>query len=176
MVGVNGEPMTRASVKDVLTNEIYTGTLILQKNFAPKIGVKKRNHGQMPMYRVDDNHEPIISREMYEAAEKQRILRGENAPNKTKVITLFSGKVICGKCGYKCSRRTSHEYKVWRCNNRETNGACDCKQISESLLEKAVRGTVGDGGFQKIHLYDDRIDVISENGKSLPWERVWWDE
>ena len=176
MVGVHGEPMTRASVKDVLSNEIYTGTLILQKNFAPKIRQKKRNHGEMPMYRVDDNHEPIISREMFEEAERQRVLRGENAPNRNKEITPFSGKVVCGKCGYKCSRRTAHGYKVWRCNNRETNGACDGKQIYETLLGKAVKDAVGDSGFQKIILYDDRVDVISETGKKLSWERSWRDE
>ena len=174
MVGINGNPMTRASVKDVLKNEVYTGKLVLQKSYSPKIRKKKRNYGELPMYVIEDNHEAIISKEVFEEAERIRIIRGENAPKKE--ITPFSGKVVCGKCGYKCSRRTQHGYKVWQCNNKETNGACDCKRISEDYLKKAVENTVGEERFKEIILYDDKVEVVPDIGMKLSWERKWWEE
>ena len=61
-VGVNGNPLTRASVKDILTNEEYTGVLILQKSYVDKIrSHSRRNRGERPMYRVDDYNEALIS-------------------------------------------------------------------------------------------------------------------
>ncbi|MDF2859586.1 MAG: hypothetical protein K0Q87_5437, partial [Neobacillus sp.] len=53
------------------------------------------------------------------------------ASNKNKQITCFTGKIQCGKCGYKCSRRNiphsktteRASYKRWLCNAREPRGS-----------------------------------------------------
>ena len=50
---------------DSQPQEIYTGNLLLQRFFIENHLTKltKRNHGELPMYKVLETHEPIISEE-----------------------------------------------------------------------------------------------------------------
>ncbi|MDF2645360.1 MAG: resolvase [Paenibacillus sp.] len=190
VVGVNGNPLTRASIKDIMLNEIYIGNLLLQKNYTPKIRRKSRNYGELPKYRVEEAHEPIISKELFQAVQKARVERGKTASNKNKQITCFTGKIQCGKCGYKCSRRNiTHSkttertsYKRWLCNARETKGMdfCDMQPVNEDLIRKASAFVLGgkeldEDRFQKeidkILVFDDRIEFHFNNGKIKKWSR-----
>ncbi|WP_097015227.1 recombinase family protein [Anaerocolumna aminovalerica] len=190
VVGINGNPLTRASIKDILQNEIYIGNLVLQKSYSPKIRKKTLNYGELPKYRVEEAHEPIISKELYEEVERARVERGKTAPNKNKQITCFTGKVQCGKCRYKCSRRNiTHSktterssYKRWTCNARETKGIkfCDLHPVDEDLLRTASAHILGnkeldEERFQKeidrILVFDGRIEFYFKNGKIKKWER-----
>lgn len=190
VVGINGAPLTRASIKDVLLNEIYIGNLVLQKSYSPKIRKKCRNYGQLPKYRVEEAHEPIISKELFDAVQKAREERGKTASNKDKEIVCFSGKVVCGKCGYKCSRRNivhskkeeRFYHKRWQCNIRETKGmdACNMQPVDEDTLRLAAASILGmreldEEQFRReielVKIYDDRIDFIFKNGKTKSWER-----
>lgn len=62
---VTGKQFTRGTVKDILKNPIYTGDRILQKYYSPGIKVKKRNHGVVPKYFLENVHEPIIDRSTF---------------------------------------------------------------------------------------------------------------
>ena len=190
VVGINGNPLTRASIKDILQNEIYIGNLVLQKSYSPKIRKKTLNYGELPKYRVEEAHEPIISKELYEEVERARVERGKTAPNKNKQITCFTGKVQCGKCRYKCSRRNiTHSktterssYKRWTCNARETKGIkfCDLHPVDEDLLRTASAHILGNkeldeerfqNEIDRILVFDGRIEFYFKNGKIKKWER-----
>ena len=76
------------------------------------------------------HHEPIVSREQFDLA--QRILNGraESLQGKDKHSNryCFSGKIKCGKCGrsfvarYK-KRKDGTQYKTWRCFEASRNGS-----------------------------------------------------
>lgn len=188
VVGIKGNPLTRASIKDILQNEIHIGNLVLQKNYSPKIRKKSRNYGELPKYRVEEAHEPIFSEKLFQAVQDARVERGKTAPNKQ--ITCFSGKIQCGKCGYKCSRRNiihsktteRASYKRWLCNARETKGMefCDMQPIDEDLLRTASAFALGEKEldeerFQReidrVSIFDDRIEFYFKDGKIKKWSR-----
>lgn len=188
VVGVNGNPLTRPSIKEVLSNEIYTGNLMLQKYFSSGIRKKTRNYGERPKYLVEGSHDPIISKDLFEAVQKARKERGKNAPKKE--FTCFSSKIKCGKCGYKCSRRNivhskktkRNYYKRWICNARETKGMgfCDLKPIDEDSLRAASAFILGEkkldeDRFKKeidiVVVFDDRLEFNFKDGRRLEWQR-----
>ena len=188
--GINGNPLTRASIKDILQNEVYIGNLVLQKSYSPKIRKRTLNYGELPKYRVEEAHEPIISKELFIAVQKARVERGKSAPNKNKQITCFTSKIQCGKCGYKCSRRNiTHSkttertsYKRWVCNACETKGRkfCDMQPINEDLIRKASAFVLGgkeldEDRFKreidKVLIFDDRIEFHFNNRKIKKWSR-----
>ncbi|WMJ87807.1 recombinase family protein [Anaerocolumna sp. MB42-C2] len=190
IVGINGNPLSRASIKDILQNEIYIGNLVLQKSYSPKIRKRKHNYGELQKYLVEEAHEPIISKELFQAVQNARVERGKIAPNKNKQITCFTGKIQCGKCGYKCSRRNiTHSkttertsYKRWVCNACETKGRkfCDMQPVDEDILRMASTFVLGDKEldeerFQRevdmVSVFDDRIEFYLKNGKTKYWSR-----
>lgn len=93
------------SVKEILKNPVYEGDLLLQKTRTTE-GVpfrKKRNNGELPQYLIQDNHEPIISREEAEAVRKLCAYRKEQqCVENTEVYQnryAFSSRIRCGECG-----------------------------------------------------------------------------
>lgn len=190
IVGLNGNPLSRASIKDILQNEIYIGNLVLQKSYSPKIRKRSLNYGELPKYRVEEAHEQIISNELFQAVQKARMERGKVASNINKQTNCFSGKIQCGKCGYKCSRRNivhsktteRTSYKRWVCNACETKGRkfCDMQPVDEDLLRTASAFVMGEKEldeerFQReidtVTVFDDRVEFCFKNGKVKNWAR-----
>ena len=174
VVGQNGVPMCDSTIKDIVTNISYTGTMILQKNYFTESHVRKRNKGELPRYAVEDMYEPLVSVEEYEQAQAIRQRRAEESANANATLTRFSGLVKCGNCGRGISRRTAKTVKKWVCNTRERKGSdvCDMRPLMEEELEAAaekVVGTVSDEEFRRlvkrIYVYGDRIEFRLENGR-----------
>ena len=55
------EKWCQGTVKSILTNEKYKGDALLQKSYIADFLTKKQviNHGEIPQYYVEDNHEAI---------------------------------------------------------------------------------------------------------------------
>ncbi|MGB4659373.1 MAG: recombinase family protein, partial [Mobilitalea sp.] len=99
------EKWSDSSVKDILQNPIYEGNLILQKTYTTEVlpYTKRKNRGEMPQFFIQDNHEPIITREqgamvrkIYEYRRKQM---GIDDSGKNLNRYEFSSKIICMECG-----------------------------------------------------------------------------
>lgn len=115
----------------VLRNEKYCGDLVQKKTITPDFLTheKKYNHGEEEFVIIRDHHEPIISREMFEEA--NRILDGRSLSPEGKAKHSnrypFSGKIKCGVCGrsyvarYK-PRQNGSRYKAWRCGEAAKHG------------------------------------------------------
>jgi len=56
-----------STVLSMLRNEKYMGDLLLQKSYTTDFltGARKRNQGNLPQYYVENDHEPIIPREVF---------------------------------------------------------------------------------------------------------------
>ena len=188
-VGMNGVPLTRASIKDIIINEIYVGDLLFQKTYCKSMRKKVLNKGELAQYLVQDAHEAIITRELFEAVQNEKRIRASKAMNLNKEITCFSGKVVCGECGYKCSRRTLSNkksiareyYKKWCCNAKETKGKkfCDLKILYEDELRQMSASVLGmeklnesefNKQIEKITLYQDRIKFEFKEGGKAVWQ------
>lgn len=66
-----------STIRRILTNEKYTGNLILQKCFAPSIsyGHTVKNNGEKPMYYVANAHEPIVDQAAFDAVQAEMAKR-----------------------------------------------------------------------------------------------------
>ncbi|MCD7726408.1 MAG: recombinase family protein [Clostridiales bacterium] len=186
--GLTGVPFSRATLKGMISNEIYIGNLVFQKTYSESVRKRKRNYGEVPQYRVEEAHEPIISKELFYRVQEEKKQRGEAASNKNAVLTCFSGKIKCGKCGYSCSRRsiphsktTEREYnKRWVCNLSETKQKCDLRPLSEDELRCASSEMLGCDPFdeneflrkvEKVAVFDDHLDFFLKDGKKKSWQR-----
>ncbi|MFR5073396.1 MAG: recombinase family protein [Bianqueaceae bacterium] len=56
------ETWSRETLRKILKNEKYTGSVILQKTYVKNFLEHKqvRNKGQLDLYQIDNNHQPII--------------------------------------------------------------------------------------------------------------------
>ncbi|MCI9126196.1 MAG: recombinase family protein [Eubacterium sp.] len=155
----------------MLKNEKYMGDALLQKTYTVDFMTKKRvlNNGIVPQYYVENDHEPIIPKELFYRVQEEMMQRSsmckavqtrkKNQKSKYSSQYALTGLVICGKCGHEYRRvtwaRNGKKKIVWRCTNRLNNGVKSCGEsptIEESLLKNAVMNaiqkiTANDGNF-----------------------------
>lgn len=176
VTGRQGRPIEQTTVKDILSNISYTGSMTLQKNYISEGHIRKRNKGELPMYLVEGMFEPLVSKADFDKAQEIRKLRAEGAANRNSVLMPFSGMVKCGCCGGGFSRRSAGKYRRWACNTQERKGrtACDSRSIKEEELVRAVRTVMEKDDFDaaelkrkvsKIVTRGDRIDFHLVSGR-----------
>ena len=184
ITGRQGRLIEQTTVKDILSNCSYTGTMALQKNYISEGHIRKRNKGELPMYLVDGVFEPLVSKTDFDKAQEIRQRRAAQSSNRNSVRMPFSGIVKCGCCGGGFSRRTAGKYKRWGCNTKERKGstACDSRPIKEEELVAAVRTVMEKDDFDtaelrrkvsKIVIYGDRIDFHLVNGRIKKTARIY---
>jgi len=134
----------KSAVSSILRNEKYIGDCLLQKTYCNLNGQYK-NDGILPKYYVEDTHEAIISREIYEQVQK---MRQENVAryhpgNTEKRFYPLSAKIICGNCGATysrktCAKGTSYASIKWSCRTKDqqTKAACDSHDIKDDVITK----------------------------------------
>jgi len=119
---------------------------------------------------VNGDHEPIISVETFEAAQRLLERRKAGMASKTSYDYVFSGIIRCGKCGgnYKGKynkKRGNQLYRGYECTNNAKYGTCDQSGISERNLTKLI--------FNSIHLipellfWDDQQESSTERDEIL---------
>ena len=71
---VTGKSEWSTSIDRMLSNEKYVGEVRMQKTFTTDFltGRREKNVGQLDTYLVEDAHEPIIDKEMFELVQKMK--------------------------------------------------------------------------------------------------------
>ena len=168
ITALRGEVLGRTTIRRILTTETYVGDIILQRYYSPVIRKPAVNKGEVPKYLISDAHEPLVSREEFEAVQERLNERGRMAANAGYRKTFFAGKVKCGKCGYACNHVKAHAKKDFHqieCNRRKVK-KCDMLPIEEQELKDIMSGTLGKKDvLEKILLFDDHIDFLIKGGK-----------
>ena len=141
----NGGLWSEATISNIIHNEKYTGDLLLQKYYHLDHISKKtvKNRGELPQYLVENNHDPIISKEAFKQVQKELELRMAKfgitrEPPKTN---LFTGIIRCTMCGKNFRHKIANagqkcEKPVWCCSTFNTRGKnfCPSQQIPENIL------------------------------------------
>lgn len=164
-----------SNIKVVLTNVTYTGNLLLQKEFIEDpIGKhRKKNHGELPQYYVENTHEAIIDKETFDYVQSEIARRKELGPlaNKSLDTCCFTGKIKCPHCGlsymheHRTDRGTYQEF--WVCGTRKMlarkksgRPACPNKgSINQKGLIKACNEVLGLDEFDE-QAFLDKVDHI----------------
>lgn len=107
-----------ASVRDILHNQVYCGDVIGHK--AEKISYKSRKRHKFKCDEwivAKDMHEPVVSRELFNAAQQRLALRCKTTG--TGETHILSGKVFCHYCGKPMQKNNSKgSYEYLRCRNK----------------------------------------------------------
>lgn len=156
----------------MLRNERYIGDALLQKTYVVDCITKetRKNNGEIPQYYVTGNHEPIISKDLFNLVQEEIARRAGKRKVAKKAVKTEKGKysskyaltelLCCGDCGTQYRRvtwaRNGKKKVVWRCINRLEYGTKYCKEsptIEESRLHQAIVNALN-------RLDEDKADVI----------------
>lgn len=130
---VTGAKWHDTTIRQMLSNEKYNGSVLLQKYFHDGVNSpKKLNQGELEQYLIEDNHEAIISMEDWQAVQvKLNSRRWQQGRNKTY---KFTGLLKCQHCGSTLKRQVSYKKKiVWCCSKyiKEGKAACQGMRVPE---------------------------------------------
>ena len=142
---------TGSTIKNILTNITYTGSKLTR--------VKKRdpisnhiNEGERNQFLIENCHPAIISKEVYEKA--QRMIKHKKRrikPYKKKRLRALSDRMYCGRCGKKILVQEGANEDRWRCTAAGYK-LCDFKSIPERKIKEMMLGA-----------YDSRYDLNSNH-------------
>ena len=175
--GRQGRPIEQTTVKDILSNISYTGTMALQKNYISEGHVRKRNKGELPIYMVDGIFEPLVSRDDFDKAQEIRKRRAAQSSNRNPVLLPFSGMVKCGCCGGGLQQKNCREVQTMGLQHKRAerqSTACDSRPIKEEELVAAVRTVMEKEDFDaaelrrkvtKIVVHGDCVEFHMANGR-----------
>ena len=128
-----GNPKWSGShVLKILKNEKYVGDLVQKKTFTPDYltHAKKYNYGEEELVVIENHHEPIIDRDLWNLVQSEIKRRNRHgtlgAGHSNRYV--FSGKIKCGECGAsfisrKRKRKNSAAARYWSCYNATMDGA-----------------------------------------------------
>lgn len=127
-----------AAIADMLTNEIYIGNMVQGRYGSVSYKTKQnRPRPQSRWYVVENTHEPIIRRELWE--EVQTLIARRAKPFGNGQIGLFAGKAICAGCGYAMRSSISRGVRYLKCGSRPVaKDACEGSFIRVERLERMV--------------------------------------
>ena len=130
------------TVESILTNEKYKGDALLQKRFTVNFLTKetKMNEGEVPQYYVENNHEAIISPQVFDWVQEE-IKRRREGRGRYSGVSIFSSKIKCGQCGGWYGAKVWHstdKYRrtIYRCNDK-FKSHCKAPHLTEDDIKEA---------------------------------------
>lgn len=130
------------TVKNILKNEVYIGNTVQNKR--SRISYKNRKLRSNPQEQwniVENTHEPIIDKAVFDKVQKMVIVRKYNR-NEKKYKFLLDGLLICYECKHKIGVRARKNGRLdMVCNNYRRNsklGLCTSHGFSYEALEKSI--------------------------------------
>lgn len=150
----------------ILKNEKYVGDLVQKKTITPDYltHAKKYNHGEEPFIRIQNHHESIISRELWDRTQQKLSSRNRCGGVKGgSARYAFSGRIQCGVCGkaftsHTRKRKNGGVYRYWTCS-----GGCGiAKQISEDLAVQMIRTVMESAPVDSFNLSEKLIKILEK--------------
>ena len=175
-----GDKWHISTVRSILTNEKYRGDALLQKEYTADFleKTRKKNHGEIPQYYVEEHHDAIIPPEQFDFVQAEIARRDKDG--KYSGVSIFSNKIKCGCCGGWYGSKVWHsrdKYRkvIYRCNKKYGKGIEPCssphfteEQIKEIFL-KALNTLIEEKDEAVANL-QELIDTVCDTG-SLALER-----
>lgn len=168
--GALGKPFRSAHIRDILTNEKYTGNALLQKTFVRDHLSKRQvaNKGELPQYYATETHPAIIDKATFEAAQeivRQHAERRRDCAQPQR--SEFTTKIRCPFCGQAYKRVTSNGTVGWNCSTYQDKGKryCHGKKIPEAILKALVADVLELPCYEapEMEAQIDHIEVPADN-------------
>jgi len=160
------------TIREILKNEMYIGTMVQgkEKVISYKVHTKIRTD-EKDWYRVENTHEAIIERDLFDKVQALNERDTRTAPG-NDVVYLFSGFIRCADCDRAMRRKSSKrkkkdgltvEYVIYTCSTRSNKGVqfCNANSIPEHLIHDIVLKAIK----SQISLVTDMTYIIEEINK-----------
>ena len=163
------ENWTPKSVDKLLSNEKYTGNVLLQKTCITDYWNHRqgKNAGKLPQFFYENTHPAIIEPSVFEAVQREMKRRsniaqnshGKNVRKSSRFSSgsTLSGKIICGICGRHYRRITTHRGDIiWRCAGRveKVKHKCTSRTLTQETVSKEFT--------QQINIVDLHLDFLPQ--------------
>ena len=181
-----GKCWKRLQIDRMIKNEKYAGDVVLQKTYIENHLTHKqiRNHGDLPKFRVENAHEAIVDRHIFEQAQKIMAMRNVAVGNSTYP---YGEMLRCPHCGKPLVHGSLNNFyydgeKIqnggWGCYSE---GGCGDYLIIQNVLDEAMikayeekygekKETVEfywlDDTVEEIQLSEDRVTIKWRDGET----------
>ncbi len=147
------------TVKRILCNTIYLGTLTQGKRGTPNYKVKSiQNKDESEWIVVENSHEALVSLEDFLSI--QEMLKRDMRSKEDNSENTLSGFVFCADCGCAMTRKVVptkyKKYYYYVCSKNKRDKTCTAHRISISEVEEKV--------FTAIH---DQVELVANLEKAL---------
>ena len=161
-------------------NEKYIGDALLQKTYTTDCISKtvKKNQGERPMVYVENNHPPIIPKEIFyqvreemaRRSSKRKVMQktGKTEQGKYSAKYALSELLVCGECGTPYKRctwaRNGKKRIVWRCVSRLEFGTKYCHTsptLDEDKLHRAILEAINGLDQTGQEITEEFLDIAS---------------
>lgn len=88
---VTGQDIWSTSTIDrILSNEKYVGNVISQKTYTKDFlnGKQVKNNGELPQYFIENNHQAIISKDIFDEVQKEKARRSLKAEESLGILQI----------------------------------------------------------------------------------------
>ena len=150
------------TITDILKNRLYVGDMVQGRQRVKSYKIHTQE--QVPeneWYIVENTHEPIIERPIFEKVQGLLKRDTRTAPQKKKLY-LFSGFLRCADCGKAMSRSQvkGTVYYFCRTYKDQSKTACTKHSIKHNRLEAAVLYAIQQQVYLAVH-YANTLEYIS---------------
>ena len=167
----------------ILKNEKYVGDLVQKKTITPDYltHAKKYNHGEEDLIIIENHHEPIIDRDLWNLVQdelEKRNLNGNYGKGHSNRY-VFSGKIKCGECGANFvsrqrKRKDGSTYKRWGCitaanegrvhrDSRGNEVGCDIgRQIRDELAMDMLKQSLSTIQMDKKWIINNVVSIAMD--------------
>ena len=177
----NGCAFHRASVTRLLRNPAYKGDFIAQRYYVNEERRLVKNEGEKPMLYIEDDHIPIVTRELWDRA--QATLDGAThkvEPTDSKPLPLtdenysYRRMLFCASCGHRLNRAVRAGRVLWECSGktRFSKGFCDGVSVTDDEVrswlpfeENVYVGEITEKGVVQGHFYIKEEQLEKTNRK-----------
>ena len=130
------------SVRRILENEVYVGTLVQGRHSTPNHKIKKIvDKPKEEWVRIEDSHEPVISKREFAIVQRLLGMDTRTSPNEDEVYVL-AGLAVCADCGAPMVKRNvpagGKVYSYYICSKNAATKECGAHRIPKEKLESLV--------------------------------------
>lgn len=163
---------SNAHIIKILKNEKYVGDLVQKKTITPDYltHAKKYNHGEEKLIRIENHHEPIIDRDLWNLVREELAKRnlhadyGKGHSNRY----VFSGKIKCGECGAgfvsrQRKRKDGSSYKRWGC----------ITAAKEGRVHRDSQGNEAGCDIGRQLRDELAMDMLKQSLNTIPMDKTW---
>lgn len=172
----NAAKWSSLAVKRILTNPIYTGTLIQGKKTTVSHKVKKVIERDKSDWTITEaSHPAIINKRIFDIVQNM-LARDTRNSSKNADCNIFSGMLFCASCKDTMVRQVSRykdkAYAFYRCSTQKNTGGCFNHNIREDIMYDIILSTINAHiqaviGLDKSISMMDKKDLTRNNHKKI---------